>query len=195
MGRIIENQGIEIQLILHSLNEAREDLRKSIKRRKEIAIAENDTQYKEIDTTKFFANGDTNEFDAAITYLMEKNKARVEEIRNLKIGKESQAMMLCEVTEQKKRAIEDKVMIEEDKRNLAKKLEEKSTEFARISNMQLDTLNQMMSAHHELNVKHIEIITLKLQNEQLQSDLRRERERLLKVSISQMKPLSTLSNY
>ena len=42
--------------------------------------------------------------------------------------------------------------------------------------MQLDTLSQMMNAHHELNVKDIEITTLKLQNEQLQSDLRRERE-------------------
>ena len=70
--------------------------------------------------------------------------------------------MLCEVTKQKKRAIEDKVMIEEDKRNLVNKLEEKSTELARISNMQLDTLSQMMNAHHELNVKDIEITTLRL---------------------------------
>ena len=33
-----------------------------------------------------------------------------------------------------------------------------------------------MNAHHELNVKDIEITALKLQNEQLQNDLRRERE-------------------
>ena len=43
LGKIIKNQGIEIQLILHSLEEAREELRKSLKRRKEIAIVENDT--------------------------------------------------------------------------------------------------------------------------------------------------------
>lgn len=43
MGKIIENQGIEIQLSLHSLAEAKEELRKSLKRRKKIAIAENDT--------------------------------------------------------------------------------------------------------------------------------------------------------
>ena len=42
--------------------------------------------------------------------------------------------------------------------------------------MQLDTLTQMMNAHHELNVKDIEISTLKMQNEQLQNDLRREKE-------------------
>ena len=34
----------------------------------------------------------------------------------------------------------------------------------------------MKNAHHELNVKDIEITTLKLQNEELQNDLRRERE-------------------
>ena len=67
-------------------------------------------------------------------------------------------------------------MIEEDKRNLAKRLEEKSTELTKISNMQLDTLSQMMNAHHELNVKDIEITTLKLQNKKLQNNLRRERE-------------------
>ena len=43
LGKIIENQGIEIQLILHSLEEAKEELRKSLKRRKDIVITKNDT--------------------------------------------------------------------------------------------------------------------------------------------------------
>ena len=98
LGKIIENQEIEIHLILHSLEEAREESRKSLKRRKEIAIAKNDTQYKEIDTTKVFANGGSKEFEAVIVDLMEKNKAQENEIENLKIEKESQAMMICEVT-------------------------------------------------------------------------------------------------
>ena len=34
----------------------------------------------------------------------------------------------------------------------------------------------MMNAHHELNMKDIEISTLKMQNEQLQNDLRREKK-------------------
>ena len=59
LGKIIENQGIEIQLILHSLDEAREELRKYLKRRKEINIAKNDTQYKEINATKIFSSGDS----------------------------------------------------------------------------------------------------------------------------------------
>lgn len=33
-----------------------------------------------------------------------------------------------------------------------------------------------MNAHHELNFKDIEITTLKLQNEQLQNDLKKEKE-------------------
>ena len=114
------------------------------------------------DTTKLFTNGDSNKFDAAIADLMEKYRVQAKEIINLKLVQESQAMMLCEVTEQKKRTIEDKAMIEEDKRTLAKRLEEKLIELTRISSMQLDTLSQMMNAHHELNVKDIEIIALKL---------------------------------
>ena len=142
LGKIIENQVIDVHLSLHKVEEAREELRKSLKRRKEIAIAENDIYYKEIDTTKVFAKGDSKEFDATIAELMEKNRVQAEEIRSLKIEHESQDMMLCEITAQKKRAVEDRVMLEDDKRNLAKKLEEKFVELARISNMQMDTLTQ-----------------------------------------------------
>ena len=42
--------------------------------------------------------------------------------------------------------------------------------------MQLDTLSQIMNANYELNAKEIEITTLKLQNEQFQIDLKREKE-------------------
>ena len=55
-------------------------------------------------------------------------------------------------------------MIEDDKKKFAKILEEKSIDLAIISNMQIETLSQVMNAHHELNVKDIEISTLKMQN-------------------------------
>ena len=116
---------IDVHLTLHNLEEAREELRKSLKRRKDIAIAENDIHYKEIDTTQVFANGDSEEFDAAIAELMEKNRTQVEEIRSLKIEQESPAMMLCEITEQKKREIKDRVMPKDGKGNLANRLEKK----------------------------------------------------------------------
>ena len=141
LGKIIDNHVIDVHLALHKVEEAREELRKSLKRRKDIAIAENDIHYKEINTTQVFSNGYSKEFDAAIVELMEKNRAQVEEIISLKMEQESQAMMLCEITEQKKREIEDRAMLEDDKRNLSNRLEEKSTELTKISNMQLDTLN------------------------------------------------------
>ena len=78
-----------MHLALHKVEEGREELRKSLKRRKEIAIAENDIHYKEIDTTKVFAKGDSKEFDVAIVELMEKNKVQAEEIRSLKMEHES----------------------------------------------------------------------------------------------------------
>lgn len=84
--------------------------------------------------------------------------------------------MLCEVTKQKKRAIEEKEMVEDDKSNVSNRLDLKTIEFEIISNMQLDTLSHMMNGHHELNMKDIESSTLKMQNEQLQNDFRREKE-------------------
>ena len=120
-----------------------------------------------MDTNKLFSNGDSNEFDAVVADLIEKNRIQVEEIKNLKKEKESQAILLCEVNEQKNKAMEDKAMIEEDKRILAKRLQEKSIELTMISNMWLDTLSQLMNANYELDVKDIEITTLKFQNEQL----------------------------
>ena len=41
--------------------------------------------------------------------------------------------------------------------------------------MQMDTLAQLMNLHHELNMKDIEISTLRMQNEQLKNELKREK--------------------
>ena len=125
------------------------------------------THYKEIETSKLFIDGNQSKFDATIANLMERNRAHEEESRNLKLEQESQAILVYEVTKQKKKAIEDKNLLEEDKRVLAHRLEEKLEELSKVSNQQLDTLCQMMNLHYELNVKEIEISTLKLQNEKL----------------------------
>ena len=85
LGKILENQVIDVQLTLHSLEKARDELKKTMKRRKDLALAENDTNYKEIDTTALFSNGDTKEFNAAIEELMETNRSQAEEIRTLKL--------------------------------------------------------------------------------------------------------------
>ena len=59
------------------------------------------------------------------------------------------------MTEQKKRAMEDKTLLEEDKRILTHRLKEKSEELSKISNQQIDTLSDMMNLHHELNIRDI----------------------------------------
>ena len=67
-------------------------------------------------------------------------------------------------------------MIEDEKRILTNRLEEKTSKVSRISNMQLETLSQMMIVNRELNAKNIEITTLKFQNKKLRNDLEREKE-------------------
>ena len=67
-------------------------------------------------------------------------------------------------------------MVEDDKRILTNRLEEKTSKVTRIVKMRLETLGQMMIANHKLNAKDIEIIALNLQNEQLRNDLKREKE-------------------
>ena len=46
----------------------------------------------------------------------------------------------------------------------------------KVANMQLETMNQAMISNHELNRKYIDITTLKLQNEKIRNDLKREKE-------------------
>ena len=65
---------------------------------------------------------------------MEKNRTQAKEITNLKLEQEPKTILICEVTEQKKKAIEDKTLLEEDKRTLAHRLEEKSDELSKVSN-------------------------------------------------------------
>ena len=79
------------------------------------------------------------------------------------------------MTEQKKKVEEDKFMIEDDKRTLINRLEENTSDVQKLANMKLDTMNQLMIANHELNGKAIEITTLKLQNDQLRNELRRDK--------------------
>ena len=67
------------------MNEERGHFKHSLKRRKEIAIEENDTHYQEEDTNELFADGNSSEFHVAVTDLMEKNGSLTKEVRNLKI--------------------------------------------------------------------------------------------------------------
>ena len=67
-------------------------------------------------------------------------------------------------------------MIEEAKRVLANKLEERLSNVQKLTNTQLDMMNQLMLANQELNRKDIEIVTSNSQSEQLQNEFRSKKE-------------------
>ena len=90
----------------------------------------------------------------------------------------------------KNKVEEEKFRVEDDKKILTKRLEEKTSWVTRISNMKSETLGQMMIENHELNVKDIEITRLKLQNKQKRNDLKREKEFIDSFN----KPSDTLNN-
>ena len=97
LGNVINKKNIEIQFILHHLNRESDELKCSLKRRKEIGIEENDTHYQEEDTTELFIDWNSSEFDAAVANLIKKNGALIEDVRNIKIEQEVQLVFLCEV--------------------------------------------------------------------------------------------------
>ena len=91
-----------------------------------MVIQKNDTLYQEVDSKGMFNNGDSSENDTTITYLLEKNNILNEEVRGLKRENEIQLVRLCEVTEHKKKAEEDKDMVEKDKRQMNTRLDERT---------------------------------------------------------------------
>ena len=98
LSKNIENQKIDIQLLLHQLRDTRDILLQSMKKRKDMAIQSNKSNFKEEDTTRLFDNGNTSEFDATIANLMEKNNTLKEEVTNPKREHEIQEIRLCEET-------------------------------------------------------------------------------------------------
>ena len=52
-------------------------------------------------------------------------------------------------------------MIDEDQRTLTNRIEEKTFDVQKLTNIELDMMNQLMVANQELNIKEIEIATLK----------------------------------
>ena len=84
--------------MLLQLKDIRDILLQSMKKRKDMGIQSNESNFKEEDTTRIFDNGNHSECDATIAYLMEKNNTLKEEVTNLKREHEMQAIGLCEET-------------------------------------------------------------------------------------------------
>ena len=127
LSKTIENQKIDIQLLLHQLRDARDILLQSMKRRKDMAIQSNESNFKEEDITRLFDDGNPREYDSTIADPIEKNNTLKEEVKNLKREHEIQAIRLYEEIEQRKKDIEEKVSIKDDIRVLINKLEEKTS--------------------------------------------------------------------
>ena len=72
--------------------------------------------------------------DEALKKLLKKNSAKVKEAKDLKIEQETQSITLHEEIKQKKKAMEEKLMVEEEKRMMARRLEKRSIEVQKIIN-------------------------------------------------------------
>lgn len=175
LGKIIENQKLDVHLSFEQVKTVKETLRKSLKRGKEMEIQKNDTEYKEETIEELFDEGISSESDVTIVDLLENNKILNEEVRALKTEHEIQLVRLCEVTEQKKKDEEDKEMTDEDIRQMATSLDERIKEVYRQTCNQFDVVNQLLSSNHEIARNMEEIANLISKNYQLKSELRDEK--------------------
>ena len=145
-------------------------------KRREIVIQQSESQYKEEDTIGLFDTSNFAENDKVIKELLEKNTILNNEVRTLKREHEIQSVRLCEVVEQKKKAEDDKAMAEVDKRQIATRLDERTSDIQRLTDNQLDMVNQLLLANQELGRKDLEINQLKHDNDHLKHELRTEKE-------------------
>lgn len=113
---------IEIHIILHLLEGVGEEIRKSLRKRKEMDIQQNDTLNKEIDTKGLLDSRKVGDNDTTIAELLEKNNILRREVKGLKRKQETQSVRLCEVTEKKRKVEKEKIMAKEDKRQMETKL-------------------------------------------------------------------------
>ena len=63
-------------------------------------------------------------------------------------------------------------MIDEDRRILRNKLDEKTSDVQKLTTTQLEMMNQEMITNQELMTNDIEIAAMKMHNEQLQNELK-----------------------
>ena len=92
------------------------------------------------------------------------------------------SVILCEVIEKKKKAKEDRTMVEEEKRVMVTRLEERISYVQKITNTQLDMINQLMLVNQELNHRDVEIENLNSQKEILRNELKYEKQYIEKLN-------------
>ena len=75
-------------------------------------------------------------------------------------------------------------MIKEEKKILRNILDEKTSDIQNLTNTQLELMNQAMITNQEFMTSDLEIATLKMQNEQLQNELKAEKELIKRMKKS-----------
>lgn len=73
-------------------------------------------------------------------------------------------------------------MAEEDKRQMVIRLDERTSNVQKLTNNQLDMVNQLPLANQELNIKDLEIANLISQNDQMRNELRTKKELVEKMT-------------
>ena len=104
LDKEIENEKLDLEMAMVQLNEEKEHLSQSLKRRNELAREINDHQYVETKIEDLFpssSSNEANEANNAIKQLLEKNGSLQEEVRMLRREQESQSVRLCEILEQR----------------------------------------------------------------------------------------------
>lgn len=75
-------------------------------------------------------------------------------------------------------------MAEEDKRVMATRLEERISNMQKLTNTQMDFMNQLITTNKKLNHKDVEIANLSSHNEILKNELKNEKESMDKFTKS-----------
>ena len=84
LDKAIENEKLDLEMAMAQLNETKEHLSQSLRRRKEFAREMNDHQYVETKIEDLFpsrSSNEANEENNAIKELLEKNGSLQEEVR------------------------------------------------------------------------------------------------------------------
>lgn len=81
-------------------------------------------------------------------------------------------LRMCEVIEQKKKVEDDRAMIEEDKRQLIVRLDEKDKDRRKTALNHLNLTNEILYINRELNGKDVDIAHLRSENEKFKNTLK-----------------------
>ena len=161
----IENEKLDLEMAIVQLKEAKEHLSQSLKRRKELARQTNDHLYVEEKIEDLLPSSSSDEADKAIKELLEKNGSLQEEVRKLRREQEIQSIRLCEILEQRDKAVED--------------LEVRNNQSSQLENLvgQLSNANEeIMNLRSNIESLRNDLFTERQINASLQSDLRSERK-------------------